>query len=367
MELRQKNLETLMAFFAPETRAPGGSKRRAALFAPDGIKKMVYPIGVEHTAPAPILPAKELLETQDDVNLGLDLDCVIWATEDPGCFHAETVETGTLTLCGKNGPFRHDCLHTFILNDGAIEQWQVFPNTFTVYPTLGVDMVNARCPAPGEPRMEMPPEMAKNMEANGLRIRTELLPALVLDTVAPKSAGGGKVRIYAYGEFDPKDAELREKNRKAVSLYFDKSGRDALGISRNDLFAENGITEVPVDHMDPLNTDHHAFSTKPGPNTSPVDPYWRTDILRFDATARPDCFWVETCSYHTPDAPEKPLDGMPTYTSRNYWNHYNFFFQVENGKILYCREFLDPRSERRVMGIQENPLPAGALDIYQYL
>lgn len=58
---------------------------------------------------------------------------------------------------------------------------------------------------------------------------------------------------------------------------------------------------------------------------------------------------------------------MPTYTSRAYWNNYNFFFQVRDGSIYYCREFLDPRSERRVMGIHETPLPEGALDIYRYL
>lgn len=367
METRKKNLDTLLAFFAPETRAPGGAKLRATLFAPDGVKELVYPIGPEHTAPSTVLPAKALLENQEDVNCGLDLDCVIWATEDPNCFHAETVETGELTVCGKTGPMRNYSLHTFTLADGAITRWQVFQNTFTVYPTLGIEMVNARQPAADEPVMELPPEMAKGMAENGRRIREGLLPTLVLDSVAPQSAGGGSVRIYAYSEFRPEDTELREKNRKAVSLYFDKAGREALGISRNDLFAENGLTEVPVDHMDPLNTDHHAFTTKPGPNTNPADPYWRTDVLRFDATARPDSFWVETCSYHTPDAPEKPLDGMPTYTSRGYWNHYNFFFQVDDGKILYCREFLDPRSERRVMEIPEAPLPEGALDIYRYL
>lgn len=367
MELRQKNLETLLAFFGPETRTPGGARVRAKLFAPKGVKEQVYPIGTAHTDPSAVYPAHELLEHQPDVNCGLDLDCVIWATEDPGCFHAETVETGNLELCGKTGPFRHYCLHTFHLEDGMITRWQVFPNTFTVYTPLGIEMTNARGPVPDGPVMELPPEMARGMAENGRRIREELLPTLVLESVSKESAGGGSVRIYAYGTFDPQDEALREKNRKSVSLYFDKAGREALGISRNDLFAENGLTEVPVDHMDPLNTDHHAFTTRPGPNTNPADPYWRTEVLRFDATARPDCFWVETCSYHTPDAPEKPLDGMPTYTSRGYWNHYNFFFQVEDGKILYCREFLDPRSERRVMGIQEAPLPDGALDIYRYL
>ncbi len=369
MENRTKNLQTILAFFAPETRAPGGAKLRAKLFSDTGIKQVCYPIAPDHTGNAPEIPAKELLETQPDVNTALDLDCVIWATEDPCCFRAETVEQGTLTLCGKTGPFRGYSLHTFLVRDGKIEAWRVFPNTFTVYPTLGLEVTDARGPAPegGMAPMEMPPEMAKGMAENSRRISRELLPTLALKDAEPVSAGGGKVRLKVYDGFDPADEPLREKNRQAVKLYFDKDGRDALHISRNDLFTEDGLTEIPVDHMSPLSTEPHGFTTKPGPNTNPADPYWRTDIIRFDATARPDTFWVETRSYHVDSAPETPLPGMPTYTSRAYWNNYNFFFQVRDGKIYYCREFLDPRSERRVMGIAETPLPQGALDIYRYL
>lgn len=155
--------------------------------------------------------------------------------------------------------------------------------------------------------MEMPPEMAKGMAENSRRITEKLLPVLALSDVEPVSAGGGRVRVKAYGTFDPADEALREKNRRAVELYFDKTGREALGISRNDLFTEDGLTEIPVDHMSPLSTEAHAFTTRPGPNTNPADPHWRTDIIRFDATARPDTFWVETRSYHVDAAPEKPL------------------------------------------------------------
>ena len=369
MENRMQNLQTVLAFFAPETRTPGGAKLRAKLFSDTGVKQVCYPIAPDHTGNAPELPAKALLEAQPDVNTGLDLDCVIWATEDPCCFRAETVEQGQLTVCGKTGPFRGYSLHTFLVKDGKIEAWRVFPNTFTVYPTLGLEAANARGPMPegGMKAVEMPPEMAKGMAENSRRVSQELLPTLALKNVEPVSAGGGKVRIQVYGDFDPADEALRERNRQAVKLYFDKEGRAARNISRNDLFTEDGLTEIPVDHMSPLSTEPHAFTTKPGPNTNPADPHWRTDIIRFDATARPDTFWVETRSFHVDEAPEKPLPGMPTYTSRAYWNNYNFFFQLRDGKIYYCREFLDPRSERRVMGIRETELPEGALDIYLYL
>lgn len=369
MENRTQNLQTVLAFFAPETRVPGGAKLRAKLFSNTGVKQVCYPIAPNHTGSAPELPAKSLLESQPDVNTQLDLDCVIWATEDPCCFRAETIEQGQLTLCGTTGPFRGYSLHTFVVKAGKIESWRVFPNTFTVYPTLGLEITNARGPAPESSMqiMEMPPEMAKDMAENSRRISQELLPTLALNDVEPVSAGGGKVRLKVYGDFDPADEALREKNRQAVRLYFDKDGRAALNISRNDLFTEDGLTEIPVDHMSPLSIEAHAFTTKPGPSTNPADPHWRTDIIRFDATALPDTFWVETRSYHVDSAPEKPLPGMPTYTSRAYWNNYNFFFQVRDGKIYYCREFLDPRSERRVMGISETPLPEDALDVYRYL
>ncbi len=365
---RTENLETILKFFAPETRAPCGAKLRAELFRDTGVKQVCYPIAPDHTQRAPEVPARELLLSQPDIGCGLNLDCVVWATQDPCCFRAETVEQGELELCGRKGPFRGYSLHTFVVRDGLIESWQTFPNTFTVYPALGLTPSDAKQTLPAEMKVpEMPPEMAKNMEENGRRITRELFPLLVLDEVQPVSAGGGSVRIKAYGTFDPADEPLRRKNREAVELYFDKAGRAALGISRDDLFTEDGLTEVPMDHMNPLASDHHAFTTKPGPGKNPADPFWRTEIVRFDATARPDVFWVETRSYHTDEAPEKPLEGMPTYTSRAYWNNYNFYFQVREGKICYCREFLDPRSERRVMGVRETPLPSGALEEYRYL
>lgn len=365
---RARNLKTVLDFFAPETRAPGGARRRAGLFSPDGVKQVCYPIDPDHTRHAPELPARELLSGQPDYNCGLDLDCVVWATEDPCVFRAETVEQGELELCGKKGPFRGHCLHTFTVRDGLIRSWRTFPNTFTVYPTLGLQPADAMAAVPaGAAPMEMPPELARELEENGRRVGEELLPTLALREVKPERAGGGSVRLVAYGTFDPADEGLREQNRAAVKLYFDKAGRAALGISRNDLFTQDGITEIPMDHMAPLNPGHHAFTTRPGPNTTAADPFWHTQIVRFDATACPDTFWVETRSYHVEGAPERPLEGMPTYTSRAYWNHYNFFFQAREGKLYYCREFLDPRSERRVMGVTENPLPDGALDVYRYL
>lgn len=143
MENREQNLQTVLAFFAPETRALGGAKRRAALFSQRGVKQICYPIDRKHTGNAPELPAKDLLESQPDINTGLDLDCVIWATEDPCCFRAETIEQGTLTVCGKTGPFRGYSLHTFLVKGGKIESWRVFPNTFTVYPTLNLEAADA--------------------------------------------------------------------------------------------------------------------------------------------------------------------------------------------------------------------------------
>lgn len=367
--IRDQNLRTLSAFFAPETRGPGGARLRAALFREDGVKQLCYPIPPEHTGQPQEFPARDLLLHQPDCSCKLDLDCVIWATEDPDRFRAETIEQGPLSLCGRTGPFRGHSLHTFTFRDGLIQTWQVFPNTFTIYPTLGLEPADALAHLP-EGAVQPPPlseEAARALAENERRIAEELLPVLAVRSVTPVCSHGVRVRIKPYGVFLPEDEALREKNRAAVQLYFDKAGREARGISRNDLFTEDGLTEIPMDHMAPLNPGHHAFPTRPGPSGSPLDPYWHTDVIRFDATARPDMFWVETRSYHGEGAPEQPLPGMPTYTAKSYWNHYNFFFQLRDGKISYCREFLDPRSERRVMGIQETPLPEGALELYRYL
>lgn len=361
---RARNLETLLAFFAPETRAPGGARLRAALFAEGGVKQVCYPIAADHTGSAPELDARALLSGQPDINCGLDLDCVLWATEDPGVFRAETVERGELDWLGHRGSFRSHCLHTFYMTDGLIQKWQTFPNVFTVYPLLGLEPAEETGPE-SEGGPGLPPEILELMAANSRRVTQQLHPLLALRDVAPVRAGGGSVRLKAYGDYG-EDAGRRE-NRRAVELYFDKAGREALGISRNDLFTEDGLTEIPMDHMAPLSTQPQAFPTKPGPSTNPADPHWRTDVIRVDPTACPDVFWVETRSYHVDEAPKVPLEGMPAYTARAYWNHYNFYFQLRDGKIFYCRECLDPGLERQLKGFRDPALPEGALDVYKYL
>lgn len=140
-KVRCQNATIVKQFFAPESRMPGGAKYRAGFFAEGGLKQQCYPICENFPEEPPYEDARALLMNQPDVNVGLNLDAVIYVTEDPTIIWAETVEYGEIDLCGKKRNFKGHSNHIFHLMDGKITKWRYFPNPFTLRDSLEMPFV----------------------------------------------------------------------------------------------------------------------------------------------------------------------------------------------------------------------------------
>lgn len=346
---RKAHAEVIRAFFAPESRMPGGAKYRAALFAEGAQKQQCYPICEVFPEEPPYEDARTLLLSQPDVNTGLNLDAVLYVTDDPSVIWAETIEYGEIELCGKRGMFKGHSNHIFHLKDEKITVWRFFPNVYPIRDTLGM-------PFQKLPRFSYD----ENCMQDYLTRRD---PMRLVDTVEPDLTGGMKTRIRVLDEYrcTVEDEITRRTNAHTLFKYFGENVTKPGGyIYRTALYHEDGCTSVTFPHQDPTAELPNLFLEHQVEHGEP-DPDMTFYIDRMYPTGDPDIIWVETKSNgwhpHAPDG--TPLDG--------YWNHYTQYYQFKDGKIYHMREIYDPTKERKIKGTGDAPLPREAVDFYRFL
>ena len=348
-EVRKENAAVIAKFFAPKSRMAGGAKYRAEFFAEGGLKQQCYPICEDFPDEPDYVDARGLLMNQPDVNVGLNLDAVIYTMEDPSIIWAETTEYGEIELCGKRRPFHGHSNHIFHLENGKITVWRYFPNPYTLRDSLEM-------PFQKLPRFDYE-------EAVMQRYLKQEDPMHLVDIVEPDTTGGMQTRIRILDEYRDslEDEKIRKHNARVIFQYFGERVILPGGKKfRTSLYHEDGYTTVPYPHQDPtaelpnLFWEHHIAYGEP-------DPDLRYFIDCMYPTCNPNVFWMETKTNGWPPiAPDgTKLDG--------YWNHYTNYFEFKDGKVYHMREFYDPSKERKIKGTNDTPLPEEAVDFYRYL
>lgn len=352
-ELRAKNLETILKFFSPKTRQPGGAKLRAELFGEHSLKQVCYPISGAYGTEPPYVWAKDFLMSQPDVGVGLDLDAIVYVTEDPEYIIAETIEKGKIDLCGAKRDFRGQTFHFFRVEDGVIDSWRNFSNIYNLYDALGIETVKITRPIFSEERIET--------------WRRELDSFRVMDEVAPVVEDGTVTRIKVYDQYDdsPEAEYLRARNKAAViERAASKAYADGGHKFCKEQFNPDGYTLIPFPHQDPTsypNIFHEHTMTPVHPPLSKAP--WKEEIVRIYPTGDPNYFWTEQ-KHHTRDF---VIDVNGDYKPCRYWNHYLFTYQFRDGKLDLRREIYDPSHERFLKGANDPQLPQEAIDFLRYL
>ena len=352
--VRKANAELIRKFFAPESRMPGGAKYRASLFAEDGLKQQCYPISDCFPWEPPYENAREILLNQPDVNVGLNLDAVIYVTSDPSVIWAETEEYGEVEVCGKKGPFHGHSNHIFHILDGKIVKWRFFPNEYTIRDTLEM------------PFMKLPRfDYDEGCMQDFLTTRN---PMRLVDAVEYDLTGGMKTRIRMMDEYQDSvtDEIRRHENAQTILRYFGEYVTNSGNCNpngyqfRTSLYHQDGYTVVPYPHQDPTAELPNLFWEHHMPHGTP-DPDLEFYIDRLYCTGDPDVFWCENKSngWHPTGLNGEILSG--------YWNHYTQYFRIKEGQIYLMREFYDPYKERLIKGTDDVDLPQEATDFYRWL
>ncbi|MFC9914459.1 PhzA/PhzB family protein [Streptomyces sp. NPDC059862] len=142
------------------------------------------------------------------------------------------------------------------------------------------------------------------------------------------------------------DVALRRKNRATVEKYLaDTKGTARL--HRHELFVEDGSgglwtndTGAPIiiQGRDRLG-EHGVWSLKCFPD-------WEWYNIQIFETQDPNFFWVECDGHGTIK--------FPGYPEGYYENHFLHSFELNDGKIVRNREFMNPLEQMRALGI---PVP----------
>jgi phenazine biosynthesis protein len=138
------------------------------------------------------------------------------------------------------------------------------------------------------------------------------------------------------------DSELRRKNRAVVEDYMSRKGENRL--TRYLLFTEDGSAGLyTADTMGPVVSRGHEKLKAHGEWSLKMFPDWVWFNIEVFETQDPNRFWVEC------DGEGKIL--YPDYPPGFYRNHFIHSFELDNGKIVTQREFMNPYQQLRALGI----------------
>lgn len=142
------------------------------------------------------------------------------------------------------------------------------------------------------------------------------------------------------------DVALRRKNRATVEKYLADTKGEAR-LRRHELFVENGSgglwtndtgAPIVIQGRDRLG-EHGVWSLACFPD-------WEWYNIQVFETQDPNFFWVE-CDGHGQIK-------FPGYADGFYENHFLHSFELDDGKIVRNREFMNPLEQMRALGI---PVP----------
>ncbi|WP_329015564.1 PhzA/PhzB family protein [Streptomyces sp. NBC_00690] len=139
---------------------------------------------------------------------------------------------------------------------------------------------------------------------------------------------------------------LRRKNRATVEKYLADTKGEAR-LRRHELFVEDGSgglwtndtgAPIVIQGRDRLR-EHGVWSLKCFPD-------WEWYNIQIFETQDPNYIWVE-CDGHGKIK-------FPGYADGYYENHFLHSFELDDGKIVRNREFMNPLEQMRALGI---PVP----------
>ncbi len=144
-----------------------------------------------------------------------------------------------------------------------------------------------------------------------------------------------------FGE-DKEMAHLRRINYQTVEKYMHTRGEDRL--RRHELFVEEGVgglwtteTGAPIEIIGKNSLESHAHWSLQ------CFPDWEWYNITIHPEIDPNHFWVE-CDGHGAIRFEGYPEGY-------YENHFLFSFEMDDGLILRCREFMNPVLQLRSLGM----------------
>lgn len=148
------------------------------------------------------------------------------------------------------------------------------------------------------------------------------------------------------------DAELRRRNRAVVEDYLSRQGENRL--TRYLLFAEDGTAGLyTADTPEPVVSKGHAKLKAHGEWSLRMFPDWVWFNIEIFETQDPNTFWAEC------DGEGKIL--YPSYPPGHYKNHFIHTFELDNGKIVRQREFMNPFNQLRALGIEVPVINRGGI------
>ncbi|MFI6942081.1 PhzA/PhzB family protein [Streptomyces sp. NPDC050418] len=140
--------------------------------------------------------------------------------------------------------------------------------------------------------------------------------------------------------------DLRRRNRATVEKYLEYTKGESR-LRRHELFVEHGSgglwtsdtgAPIVIKGRDRL-AEHAVWSLKCFPD-------WEWYNIRIFETQDPGFFWVE-CDGHG-------LIRYPGHPEGHYENHFLHSFELDDGKIIRNREFMNPVEQMRALGL---PIP----------
>jgi phenazine biosynthesis protein len=138
------------------------------------------------------------------------------------------------------------------------------------------------------------------------------------------------------------EGKLRRQNRAVVEDYMSRKGENRL--SRYLLFTEDGSAGLyTADTIEPVVSRGHKKLKAHGEWSLKMFPDWVWFNIEVFETQDPNRFWVEC------DGEGKIL--YPDYPPGFYRNHFIHSFELDNGKIVTQREFMNPYQQLRALGI----------------
>jgi phenazine biosynthesis protein len=148
------------------------------------------------------------------------------------------------------------------------------------------------------------------------------------------------------------DLELRRRNRATVEDYLSRRGENRL--TRYQLFTEDGSAGLyTADTTEPVVSRGHAKLEAHGEWSLRMFPDWVWFNIEIIETQDPNKFWAEC------DGEGKIL--YPNYPPGYYRNHFLHSFQLDDGKIVTQREFMNPFNQLRALGIEVPVIRRGGI------
>ncbi|WP_392423635.1 PhzA/PhzB family protein [Barrientosiimonas humi] len=150
----------------------------------------------------------------------------------------------------------------------------------------------------------------------------------------------------------PTDDERRAYNRSVVADYMSRKGENRK--TRYLLFTEDGSAGLyTTDTLEPVISVGHEKLRAHGEWSLRMFPDWEWVNVEIFDTQDPDRFWVE-------------CDGegqirYPAYPVGTYRNHFLHAFRFEGGRIKEQREFMNPFSQLRALGIEVPTIDRGGI------